>query len=81
MAEDTRGNVGRVIGLILMVASVVWIGFNILFTLGLGIAWVSETGLTDELQPWLVALFVTGAISAGLGYVVFFIGRWIRGPA
>lgn len=79
MAEDSRGKVGRIIGLIVMVGSVAWITFNILFTFGLGIAWVAETGLTDELQPWLVVLFLTGTVSAAFGYAMFFVGRWMRG--
>jgi hypothetical protein len=80
MSERPR-TVMQIIGLIVMVASVVWIAFNILFTFGLGIAWVAETGLTDELQPWLVVLFLTGAVSAAVGYVMFFVGRWMRGSA
>jgi hypothetical protein len=78
MSEKVGSSIGRIIGLILMVASVVWIAFNILFTLGLGIAWVAETGLTDELQPWLVVLFLTGTVSAAAGYAMFFVGRWMR---
>ena len=60
-ATEQPGGVIRVIGLVLMVASVAWIGFIILMTLGIGIAWIGETGWTDELEPWLLMLFLTGS--------------------
>jgi hypothetical protein len=79
MSDDVRLNPWRVPGLILMIAGAAWIALNVLFTLGIGIAWIGETGLTDELQPWLIALFLTGTISASLGYAAVFLGRWLRG--
>ncbi len=71
-------SVGRFVGLLLMVLAAAWIAFSVLFGLGLAIAWVSETGLTDELRPWVISVLVFGAVSAAFGYGVFALGRRLR---
>jgi hypothetical protein len=71
-------NLVRVLGLALMVLAVGWMAFSVLFGLGLAIAWISESGLTEELQPWIVSVLVVGAVSAAVGYAVFFLGRRLR---
>jgi hypothetical protein len=71
-------NVARIVGLALMVLAVGWMAFSVLFGLGLAIAWISETGLTEELQPWVISVLVVGALSAAVGYGVFFLGRRLR---
>lgn len=69
---------GRFVGLIFMVAATAWVAFSVLFGLGLAIAWISETGLTEELQPWVVSVLVLGATSAAVGCAVFALGRRLR---
>jgi len=71
-------NIVRIIGLALMVLAAGWMVFSVLFGLGLAIAWISETGLTEELQPWVVSVLVVSAVSAAIGYAVFFLGRRLR---
>jgi hypothetical protein len=61
-----------------MVLSAAWIAVSVLFGLGLAIAWISETGLTDELQPWVISVLIFGGVSAALGYGVFVLGRRLR---
>lgn len=69
---------GRFVGLVLMVLAAAWIAFSVLFGLGLAIAWISETGLTDELQPWVVSVLLFGAVSAAIGCGAFVLGRRLR---
>ncbi len=71
-------SVGRFVGLLLMVLAAAWIAFSVLFGLGLAIAWVSETGLTAELRPWVIGVLVFSAVSAAFGYLVFALGRRLR---
>lgn len=71
-------NVARILGLALMVLAAGWMAFSVLFGLGLAIAWISETGLTEDLQPWVVSVVVVSALSAAIGYAAFFVGRRLR---
>lgn len=71
MSQDNKGDsIGRFVGLVLMVLSAVWMAFSVLFGLGLAVAWISETGLTDELQHWVIGALIFGALSAVAGYAV-----------
>lgn len=79
MSQEYKGDsVGRFVGLVLMVLSAAWMAFSALFGLGLAAAWISETGLTDELQPWVIGALIFGGLSAVAGYAVFAVGRWMR---
>jgi hypothetical protein len=79
MTQDYKGDsIGRFVGLVLMILSAAWMAFSALFGLGLAAAWISETGLTDELQPWVISVLIFGALSAAAGYAVFVVGRWLR---
>jgi hypothetical protein len=78
MTDESAGSFVRVVGLVLVVASILWMAFSVLFGLGLAIAWISETGLTDELQSWVLSVLVVGALSTAIGYAVFVVGRGLR---
>lgn len=71
-------SIGRFVGLILMVLAAAWTAFSILFGLGLAIAWVAETGLTEDLRPWVISVLVLGAVSAAIGTGVFVLGKRLR---
>lgn len=79
MIQDYNGDsIGRFAGLVLMILSVAWMAFSALFGLGLAAAWISETGLTDELRPWVISLLIAGALSVAASYAVFIVGRRLR---
>lgn len=79
MIQDYKGDsFGRFAGLVLMILSAAWMAFSALFGLGLAAARISETGLTDELRPWVISVLIVGALSAAVGYAVFVVGRRLR---
>lgn len=79
MSELAGTSAKRIVGLIVMIAASVWMGFSVFFATGLAVAWIEETGLTAELQSWVWIVLFAGAISATLGYGAFRVGRWLRG--
>jgi hypothetical protein len=71
-------NIVRILGLALMVLAAGWMAFSVLFGFGLAIAWISESGWTEELQPWVLSIVAVSVLSAAIGYAVFFVGRRLR---
>lgn len=71
-------HIARVVGLALMVGAVLVMSFSVLFGVGLVMAWIGETGLTDELRPWVIATLATAAFFIAVGYGVFVLGRRLR---
>lgn len=68
----------RIVGLVLMIGAAALMSFSVLMGLGLVLAWIGETGLTDELQPWVTATLFTTAFFVAAGYGVFVLGRRLR---
>lgn len=79
MSDQLGRSAKRIAGLIVMIAASAWMGFSVFFAIGVAAAWIEETGLTTELQPWVWIVLFAGAISATLGYGAFRVGRWLRG--
>lgn len=76
--EHNGDSVTRFVGLVLMILSAAWMALGTLFGLGLAIAWISETGLTEKLQPWLFGVLIVAALSSVVGYCAFVVGRRLR---
>jgi hypothetical protein len=68
----------RIVGLVLMIGAIALTSFSALMGLGLVLAWIGETGLTDELRPWVIATLLATAFFTAAGYGVFVVGRRLR---
>jgi len=68
----------RIVGLVLMICAIALMSFSALMGLGLVLAWIGETGLTDELRPWVIATLLATAFFMAAGYGVFVVGRRLR---
>lgn len=68
----------RIVGLVLMIGAIALMSFSALMGLGLVLAWIGETGLTDELRPWVIATLLATALFTAAGYGVFIVGRRLR---
>lgn len=76
--SDSSGSVGRFVGLVLVLVSVLWMAFSGLCAATMIYSLIVETGFTEEVAVWGFGVLFISGISAALGYAVFVVGRGLR---
>ena len=77
-AQEPGGSVARLIGLILMVVSALWMAFSGLCAASMVVSMLAAEGFNDYVAVWVVGTLLISGISAAMGYAVFVVGRSLR---
>ncbi len=73
MAESSTSEIGRFVGLLLIVAGVLWLVLTGLCSAAFALALIGEGNLND-----ITGVLAIGVPSALIGGVIYAIGRWLR---
>ena len=73
MAESSTSEIGRFVGLLLIVVGVLWLVLTGLCSAAFALALIGEGNLND-----VTGVLAIGVPSALIGGVIYAIGRWLR---